>query len=393
MVDLSRCAAALFLTLLVAGCASDEPDPAPTDPPITGEALFERGGHAVGYRKTELTYDPVGEDDTRSLQLHVWYPAVDGGEDPADYRVGGIVSVDATGALAEPAVVEGGPFPLVVYSHGFGGEGLLAYPYAELFASHGWVVVAPNHTGNTALDGFTNMFDPFATITVNRPHDVTAVIDWMADSLDEDIPGLSARTGEVFLFGHSFGAYTTFASGGVDLDLDALVADCVDPDCDIYAQPEVEQAFEDFGDPRIAAIAPQAPALVGAYAEGELAALEVPTLLQSGRRDITTTSEEQAEPAWAGLDHPDDIWVEIPDGGHLSFLTICDDLDDELVKGFQPNADEDGCGADFTPVSQTVPALAAYLLGFARVHILDQDDWRPILTGEPLDPAVVVTAR
>ena len=127
------------------------------------------------------------------------------------------------------------------------------------------------------------------------------------------------------------------------------------------------------------------------YADGSLAALKVPTLLQSGRRDATTTQTEQAQPAWEGLDHPDDLWVELPDGGHLSFISICDDLEKGLLDAFQPGNEDDGCGESFTPVAQAVPALAAYLLAFANLHVLGQEDWRPILTGEPLDASVEVT--
>ena len=45
-----------------------------------------------------------------------------------------------------------GPFPLVVYSHGSGGIRYLASYYTEAIASHGYVVAAPDHTGNTAAD-------------------------------------------------------------------------------------------------------------------------------------------------------------------------------------------------------------------------------------------------
>jgi len=384
----------LLVAAMAIGCGGDDgkPEPEP-EPAPTAEDLFSRGDYEVGFRETELTYDPVGEDDTRSLAVRVWYPAAPDGEEPAVYSVAGIVSLPTSGALVEPAPAEGGPFPLAVYSHGSGGEGLLAYPYAELFASHGWVVVAPNHTGNTALDGFTGMFDPFASIASNRPADITALIDWVASDLSADVAGLAARTDEVFLFGHSFGGYTTFADGGVDLDVSSLEEGCTEPDCSIYAEPEVSAHLADLGDPRIVAIAPQAPALVPNFADGELAALEIPTMLQSGRRDMTTTNATQSKPAWAGLDHPDDMWVELPDGGHLSFISACDDIAQGFLDQFQPNNQDDGCGPDFTPVSQTVPALAAYLLGFARLHVLSEEAWRPILTGEPLDPAVVVTTR
>ncbi|MEZ4444636.1 MAG: hypothetical protein R3B72_36515 [Polyangiaceae bacterium] len=392
-LNLLRLASWGLLSWGCGGATPKQPEASLQEPPVpevTAAELFERGPHAVGFRTTTVTYDPVGPADARSLALRIWYPAVAGSEGPADYQVGGIVAVPSEGALAEPEPARGGsrsPFIRM------GGEGLLAYPYAELFASHGWVVVAANHTGNTAIDNIRKKLDPFATVVVNRPHDVSAVIDWVASDLSRDLPGLVADTDAVFLFGHSIGGFTTFAGAGVDLDVVSLAADCTEPNCAIYADPEVARALTSFGDPRVVAIAPQAPALVASYQLGALAALEVPTLLQSGRRDVTLRDEEQARPAWAGLDHPSDLWVELPEGGHLSFITLCDDLDPRLMEGFQANARDNGCGPDFVPVAQAVRALAAYLLGFARLHVLGEEGWRPLLSGEPLDPAVVVTTR
>jgi predicted dienelactone hydrolase len=376
--------------MLVVTTACNSTTETETEPPAepTVEDLMMAGSYPVGFQELELTYPNTVDGEDRTLTVRVWYPATDGGEDGARYAVAGIVEVESD-SLAAPAVADGGPFPLAVYSHGSGGEGLLAYPYAEHFASHGWMVVAANHTGNTALDGVNMMFDTFPRITVNRPADITALIDWVEDGAPADLTG-AARTDEVFLFGHSFGAYTTFASGGVDLDYDEMVADCT-ADCDTYEEAGVEEALRaDLGDERIVAIAPQAPALVPFFADGELAGLDVPTMLMSGGKDITTPDETQSQPAWEGLDDPNDIWVRMPDGGHLTFITVCDDLDESLLEVFQPTFREDGCGEDNIPVAEAVPTMAAYLLGFARQHVLGED-WASILTGEPFHPGFEIS--
>ena len=114
-------------------------------------------------------------------------------------------------------------FPFAVYSHGNGGEGLLAYPYGELMASHGWIVVGPNHTGNTAFD-FLETPDPGTRSALDRPNDITAVIDEFEAGLSGDELAGKADTSGVFVFGHSFGGYTTFTSGGADVDFDAANA-------------------------------------------------------------------------------------------------------------------------------------------------------------------------
>ena len=104
---------------------------------------------------------------------------------------------------------------------------------------------------------------------------------------------------------------------------------------------------------------------------------------KSGRLDKTTPHETQAGPAWDALANPNDLWVEMPKGAHYSFITICHDLDSDLVELFQEGADEDGCGDAFTPTTETVPTLAACALGFANWHLLGEKKWKPILRGKP----------
>jgi len=378
--------AAAILLFAVIGC-NDSSDTAPTANP---DELFEQGPYEVGYREMAITYSEAASTEPRELVLRVWYPAQSGsGADPARYSVAGVVDLPAVHALDAPPVTDDDDLPFVVYSHGNGGEGLLAYPYGELMASYGWVLVAPNHTGNTALDLLLGPADPFARVALDRPFDITAIIDEFESGLIGDELEGKADTSRVLLFGHSFGGYTAFTAGGVDVDFDALSANCegtTSDDCNVLADPNVEAAFRaGFGDPRIVAIAPQAPGVID-FAEGELAALEVPTMLMSGRLDQTTPQATSADPAWAGIDHPDDLWIEMPKGAHFSFITICHDLAPEVLGIFQPDAGEDGCGENFIDTRKAVPVLAAYVFAFGRRHVLGQTEWDAVLTGPPLGP-------
>jgi predicted dienelactone hydrolase len=356
---------------------------------VSADELFEQGPYEVGYREMSVTYSDAASMEPRELPLRVWYPAQDdSGAPTARYAAAGVIDLPSGIALDAPPVTDEENLPLVVYSHGSGGEGLLAYPYGELMASHGWVLVAPNHPGNTALDLAFGPADPSALVALNRPIDITAVIDEFESGLGGDeLEGKADVALGVFLFGHSFGGYTSFTAGGADVDYDAFSADCegqTSENCDVLTDPNVEAAYRaGFGDPRIVAIAPQAPALV-AIADGELGKLGIPTLLMSGRLDQTTTHEEQAAPAWAGVNDPNDIWVEMPLGAHYSFVTVCHDLEPGVLALFIDDADMDGCSPDFVDTRDSVPVLAAYLLAFGRRHVLGQTEWDPILTGPPL---------
>lgn len=376
--------AALILFVFTTGCSDSGGVEANPD------ELFEPGPYEVGYREFPLTYSEAASGDDRELLLRVWYPAApDSGADPARYALSnGTINIELAAGIAldAPPVNEEESFPFAVYSHGNGGEGLLAYPYGELMASHGWIVVGPNHTGNTAFD-FLETPDPGTRSALDRPNDITAVIDEFESGLSGDDLAGKADTSGVFVFGHSFGGYTTFTSGGADVDFDAANEGCegsTSASCEVLADPDVEAAYRaGFGDPRVVALAPQAPALVS-IADGELADLGIPTMLMSGRLDQTTTQETSAEPAWAGVDDPDDLWVEMPLGAHFSFITICYDLDPGILALFQPDAGEDGCGPEFIDAEEAIPVLSAYVLAFGRRHVLGETQWDAVLTGPPL---------
>jgi predicted dienelactone hydrolase len=371
---------ATYLALLTLGaCATD------TDQPFDAVAAASApGAYGVGYAKTSTTWSPPwGTPDgtgIRELPVELWYPAASTSDARATYLVAGLVEREAPLAQDTPAPAPG-PHPVAVYSHGSGGLGLIAYPFAERLASHGWIVISADHLGNTSFDLISGGGEPFLATMVNRPRDVTALLDLAERGA---LDGLDASMDEVFLFGHSFGGYTTFSAGGV-ANQSALWASGCDPsdtdeDCLLALNPDVQAALDGaFIDPRIDAIAPQAPALVSTFAEGALASLPIPTLMQSAGRDLTTPDETEASPAWDQLDDPRDRWIRIPDGGHYSFISVCDDVGLDVIEVFQPGASADGCGPDNTPTLETVPVLATYLTAFAEAYVRGEDAYLPVL--------------
>jgi predicted dienelactone hydrolase len=108
-----------------------------------------------------------------------------------------------------------GRFPLIVFSHGNGGIRMQSIFLTEHLASHGYVVVAPDHTGNAAVaclpEGIVTINERSSVAAVgDRPDDVSFLIDEMTrqnadpksllhNGLDLDRVGVS---------GHSFGGVT-----------------------------------------------------------------------------------------------------------------------------------------------------------------------------------------
>jgi len=120
-----------------------------------------------------------------------------------------------------PGRRDGAPYPLVVFSHGFTGDGPAYTPFLRRLAAWGYVVAAPTfpRTSRGAPGG------PRLADYVNQPRDVRVVIDALARSAR---PGRAARAGgavtldgdttplaglldtdRVAVAGHSLGGATT----------------------------------------------------------------------------------------------------------------------------------------------------------------------------------------
>lgn len=131
---------------------------------------------------------------------------------PVEWRAGDAV-------LRVRAVVpEGaGPFPLVVFSHGFASDVDKYDALFEHWASHGYAIVAPYHLdgGGSVRAIFSSMRHGSEGLIWSRVAHVRAVLDHL-DALDAVWPGLAARIDRhrIAVAGHSFGAFTAQQFGG-----------------------------------------------------------------------------------------------------------------------------------------------------------------------------------
>jgi len=163
------------------------------------------GPYGVGVRTLHLTKDSVASPGTeRVLDTIVWYP-IAAGSGPIDNRLKGVVDA--------PLDNSGGPYPLLLFSHGSCG-----YPYQSTFltpllASYGLIVAAPPHPGNQIFD-LPNCNTGAAIIasSMERPADIIFVTDHMlAETADTASPFFGAiDTQRIGMSGHSFGGYTTY---------------------------------------------------------------------------------------------------------------------------------------------------------------------------------------
>jgi predicted dienelactone hydrolase len=178
----------------------------------------------VGYHVIDLKYEKDGQE--RTLTLAVWYPTA---KQPQQYNYGGPTSGNIA-VDAEP-LEKGGPYPLLVFSHGYGGGGLSAVFLTEALAARGWIVACPDHhDAESAIRIRTaqeNNFDRHALlkhaeeITESGPAD-RPKYSYRLDELKRAIDGMlsSALFGKLIdkdriaVGGHSFGGFTALGLSG-----------------------------------------------------------------------------------------------------------------------------------------------------------------------------------
>jgi len=356
---------------VIGGCVPDVGDvaePLPFAPADDTNAPnpAELGPYPVGVRTTTLVDDLRLEDDgaPRTLPLEIWYPAQESARDdegetirlydelPADLQAD--LQPEDLGALPTvavrdaPARKDGVRFPLVVFSHGKGGIRNQSNFYTTQLASHGYVVVAPDHVGDTVVELLREVKDTGAIqadstleAIVTRPEDVIAILDLIEDVADDDVAAII--DGEnVGVTGHSFGALTSFLVAGRDFRVDAVVAQT-----------------------------PTSQDVINLQSQTPMAQLQTPSLIQSATLDDTLPEETNALPLYNTLTGPKG-WLSLHRAGHFTYSDLCI-LDVEAISVAVDldvsNVLDDGCGPDALPTSVAFPVINATAIGFFNAQL------------------------
>ena len=337
----------IWLLLLACHRHDDEaPTPAPYDPPDLP------GPYTVG-TAADVIAGPAGVD----LPSQLWYPARDEGAGLATYGAlgSGVARADATPDCRAQ-------HPVVLFSHMSGWYGIQSYTLAERLASHGYVVVAPDHVGNTHDD---MDLTALADLILRRPLDLSESYDAVvarAGDRDDPLAGCLDRDAGYAVVGHDLGGTTALMLAGADLDLDALTTACEDGDslpCDLVqtwqtAHPGSEAIR--LGDDRVwaaVAIAPTALALQGAG----LDQVTGPVALIGGSLDSSTSWDEVVAPLGDGLVATERGLGAVLGAGHGSFTDLCP---------VSPGWPE--CGAGYLSVDEAHDATNAILVPYLEVQ-------------------------
>ncbi|MFN8640912.1 MAG: hypothetical protein U0802_04340 [Candidatus Binatia bacterium] len=244
----------------------------------------------------------VAGSGPRPVTVEVYYPSTAAAVAGRPKDVAAVLGIPLleTPSYRDVALAPDGPYPLVLFSHGNNGIRIQSFFFAAHLASHGYIVVSPDHHGNTFPDTLAGTVD--AQSAVNRPLDIRFLIDtllaangepgnFFAGAIDPQRIGMS---------GHSFGGYTTLALAGGRF------------------------AVGTFTEPRIKAILPQAPA--APFDAAFFAGITVPTLIVGGSIDETTPPADNQQRPFDHLPSGARVvaYANLTDAGHFTFSDFCE---------------------------------------------------------------------
>ena len=271
---------------------------------------------------TDFTYEAAHHGKPVSAAL--WYPSDDGNiTRAAENAVFFGVDVRQDGALAD-----GGKMPVVLLSHGLGGNWRSLAWLATGLAEQGALVVAVNHPNSSTFD-----FDMRAGLKHwTRARDMSRVLDKLMD--DTRYSG-RIDTSRIMAAGFSYGGWTALSLGGVTGNLAGEVAECEaqqgnSSHCSdllnagvSFAELDPEMWNGSYKDARITHVAAMDPALHHGFSDANVANLTADTVLFSlgeGKTRLVATDFD----ASGFIDLlPAAKVVRIPTAYHFSLLPLC----------------------------------------------------------------------
>lgn len=279
---------------------------------------------AVAVDRVDILNTPRGGDTAyydRKLTLEIWYPADLQGQEPGTQYQAITRNPEITATLHGRAVrnarpqYQGGPYPLLIISHGYPGNRFLMSHTGENLASKGYVVVSIDHLEST----YDNQ-QSFASTLYNRPLDQRFVLNTLASiSAEEDqvLRGMidAERTG---LIGYSMGGYGLLNNLGAGYSEESVGGFLAPPNRLLEEHATSNPEYRNNLDLRIKAGFAIAPwgMNAGFWQSEDLAGIDVPTFYLAGDQDSVAGYENGAHAIFNGATNSDRYLLTLLGAGH-----------------------------------------------------------------------------
>lgn len=377
--------------LLAAGCGGAgggdvESLPFPPAGPDAVPEPSRPGPFPVGVKTFTLVDDSRSDPDTgqpRRLLTEVWYPAVQAaaagpfwsydvktevspellGDKYAAFMAAELPLIETRTVRAAPLDRARAPYPVILYSHGANSVRWQSIFYTARLASHGYVVIAPDHQHNTIWDMIRDGYEAGSVVTSSykRLDDMLFLLDHflaLSRTADDFFSG-ALDGGRVGVTGHSFGGFTS------------VCMPCIDP--------------------RFRLAVAQSPVISLTIGWCDLDDYPAPLMVQGGTADVTVPWRDQyCDYRALGGDQPRYL-LELEDAGHYTFADICQldllSLSEELdLGGAVEDALEDGCADYNLPWQQAHPIINHYAIALFNGRLRDSPGSLELLVAQD-DPA------
>lgn len=265
---------------------------------------------------------------------------------------------------------DGGPFPVVVFSHGGLANREAFASVSRHWASHGYIVVHPEHDDarrslrhgdgapdNTGRGGLRSILSDASR--VERVKDITSVIDGL-DQIVTQLPRLPGKESvdhaHIAVAGHSLGAYVAEVVGGTTTRV-------------------AQQRNASLMDKRVTCVLPiSAPGVSREYGLNERSwdGLEIPMLTITGTRDRGT---EEQDVEWKK-----DVFTRSPEGN--KFLVVIEGATHFHFGGQAPGRRSMRRGSDVPTPDRMVTLVKAASVAFLDAYLRRSETARDYLQAD-----------
>ncbi|WP_113632069.1 alpha/beta fold hydrolase [Pectobacterium peruviense] len=244
-------------------------------------------------------------------------------------------------AVSKNAAPESGAHPLIVVSHGYGGNWLNQLWLVQALVKQGYIVAAPNHPGTTTKDMRTEN----AQELWQRPNDISRVITALLAT-----PEKTGRVDEkrIAAVGHSLGGWTVLELAGGRFSTDQFERDCLThvglASCKAYEKMQIAksassraQLDKSLADPRISAVVSLDMGLARGFTAESLAAINIPVLIfAAGYPSEELPADLESHDLARKLSPAHSAYKEIADATHFSFMQLCKPGAVEIINAENP---------------------------------------------------------